>query len=234
MNIAILTAAGVGSRFGQEVPKQFLSIYDKPLIVYTLEKFQHHSEIDEIAVVCLEGWESMLKTYAKQFGISKLKWIFKGGETGMQSIQNAVLGLRNELEDDDIVLIQDGIRVNTSEKIISDCIRLTKEKGVAIAAIPIAEAPYYIDDDSVKELDRKKLLRTQTPHGIYYGKLFDLHQEAINKGIIDTVATCTLMTELGYPIYFYNGAETNLKITTSDDIEIFKALLSTTKVGWQK
>ena len=82
MNIAILTAAGVGSRLEQEVPKQFLSINDKPLLVYTMEKFQSHPEIDEIAVVCLQGWENMLRAYAKQFGISKLRWVFPGGETG--------------------------------------------------------------------------------------------------------------------------------------------------------
>ena len=233
-NIAILTAAGVGSRFGQDVPKQFLSINDKPLIVYTMEKFQQHPDIDEIAVVCLEGWEGMLKAYAKQFGISKLRWVFKGGETGMQSIQNAVFGLRGELNDDDIILVQDGIRVNTSERIITDCINLTKEKGVAIATIPLAEAPYYLENGEVKELDRDKLLRTQTPHGIRYKKLVEIHEEANQKGITNTVATCTLMTQLGYPIYFFDGAETNFKITTLDDIEIFKALLAAKKASWQK
>lgn len=234
MNIAILTAAGIGSRLGQDVPKQFLSINDKPLIVYTMEKFQQHPDIDEIAVVCLDGWEGMLRAYAKQFGISKLRWVFKGGETGMKSIQNAVFGLRKELSDDDIILVQDGIRVNTNERLISDCITLTKEKGVAIATIPLAEAPYYLDNGETKELDRNKLLRTQTPHGIVYKKLIEIHEEAVQRGITNTVATCTLMTELGYPIYFYDGAETNLKITTLDDIEIFKALLAVNKISWQR
>lgn len=234
MNIAILTAAGVGSRLGQDVPKQFLCINDKPLIVYTMEKFQQHPEIDKIAVVCLDGWEEMLRAYSGQFGISKLQWVFKGGETGMQSIQNAVFGLEKELHEDDIVLVQDGIRVNTSARIISDCIRSTKENGCAIAAIPIAEAPFYLDDGSVSELDRDKLLRTQTPHGISYGQLRSLHLEANEKGIKNSVATCTLLTELGYPVHFFDGAETNFKITTQDDIEIFKAILTSQKVSWQK
>lgn len=234
MNIAILTAAGVGSRLNQDVPKQFLCINDKPLIVYTMEQFQQHPEIDGIAVVCLDGWQEMLKAYAKQFGISKLRWIFKGGETGMLSIQNAVFGLENEIQKDDIVLVQDGIRVNTNERIISDCIRVTKEKGNAIAAIPIAEAPFYMENDSLTELDRNKLLRTQTPHGIPYGMLRSLHIKANEKGIKDTVATCTLLAELGYPVHFFDGAETNFKITTYDDIEIFKALLTAQKVSWRK
>jgi len=233
-NIAILTAAGFGSRFDQDVPKQFLSINDKPLIVYTMEKFQQHSEVDDIAVVCLEGWEDMLKAYAKQFGINKLKWVFKGGETGMESIQNAVFGLKGILSDDDIVLIQDGIRVNTSERIITDCINLAKEKGVAIASISLAEAPYYLENGDIKELERDKLLRTQTPHGIRFNKLVEIHEKAKEKGIKNSVATCTLMTQLGYPIYFFDGAETNFKITTIDDVEIFKALLDSKKTSWQK
>lgn len=234
MNVAILTAAGVGTRLGQEVPKQFLSIDDKPLIVYSLEKFQRHPDIDAIAVVCLKGWEGMLEAYARQFEITKLRWIFLGGATGMQSIQNAVFGLEKDLKPDDIVLVQDGIRVNTSQRIISDCIRMTKEKGVAIAAIPIAEAPFYVEGDQVTGLDRRKLLRSQTPHGITYGKLRDLHLQANEKGITDTVATCTLLLELGYPVYFYDGAETNFKITTLDDVEMFKALLNVEQNSWQK
>lgn len=234
MNVAILTAGGVGSRFGQEVPKQFLSINDKPLIVYTMEAFQRHPKIDEIAVVCLDGWEGMLRAYAKQFGITKLRWVFKGGSTGMQSIQNAVFGLREELQDEDIILVQDGIRVNTSERIITDCIELTRREGIAIATIPLAEAPYYIENGEERELDRSKLLRTQTPHGITYGKLVQIHEEANAKGITDTVATCTLMTQLGYKIHFYDGAEVNFKITTEDDIEMFKALLAAEKVSWQR
>ena len=113
-------------------------------------------------------------------------------------------------------------------------INLTKEKGVAIATIPLAEAHYYLENGETKELDRDKLLRTQTPHGIAYKKLVEIHEEANQKGITNTVATCTLMTQLGYPIYFFNGAETNFKITTLDDIEIFKALLVAKKASWQK
>ena len=118
MIVALLTAGGVGQRVGQSVPKQFLSVNDKPLIIYTMECFQHNADVDYIAVICLKGWKSMLSSYAKQYGISKLKWIFPGGETGMESIRNGVYGLRNELTDDDIVLIQDGIRVNTSAPIV--------------------------------------------------------------------------------------------------------------------
>jgi 2-C-methyl-D-erythritol 4-phosphate cytidylyltransferase len=235
MNIAFLTAAGTGTRVGQDIPKQFLSIYDKPLIIYTLEKFQKHPEIDYICVVCLEGWESILKAYSKQFNISKLEWVFKGGDTGMQSIQNAVFGLQPYLKFNDIVLVQDGIRANTNSIIISDCIALTREKGNAITAIPIVEAPFYSEDMviSTKAFDRDHMMRTQTPHGITYGKLLEIHNKANSKEIKNTVATCTLMVELGYPIYFCKGSETNFKITTMDDIEMFKALLHSEKLSWE-
>lgn len=235
MIVALLTAGGVGQRVGQSVPKQFLSVNDKPLIIYTMECFQHNADVDYIAVICLKGWESMLSSYAKQYGISKLKWIFPGGETGMESIRNGVYGLRTELTDDDIVLIQDGIRVNTSDEIISDCIRVTKEKGNAIPAIGVAEAPFFSEDhiSSTVAYDRSTLLRSQTPHGIFYGKLYGLHKEAERRNITDSVATCTLLVEMGERIYFSKGSNLNFKITNMDDVYLFKALLNARHLNWE-
>ena len=236
MVVALLTAAGVGRRIGQSVPKQFLCVNDKPLVIYTMECFQRHPEVDYIAVVCLAGWEAMLSTYANQYGISKLRWIFPGGDTGMESIRNGVYGLRKELVDDDIVLIQDGIRVNTSADIISDCIRVTKEKGNAIPAVPIAEAPFYSEDhiSSKVAYDRSTLLRSQTPHGIFYGKLCAIHKEAQLRNITNSVATCTLLVELGEQIYFSKGSNLNFKITNMDDILLFKALLDAKSLSWDR
>ena len=107
------------------------------------------------------------------------------------------------------------------------------EKNSFISQL-IANIKELMENGEIKELDRAKLLRTQTPHGIRYKKLVEIHEEANQKGITNTVATCTLMTQLGYPIYFFDGAETNFKITTLDDIEIFKALLAAKKASWQK
>ena len=208
MVVALLTAAGVGQRVGQNVPKQFLCVNDKPLLIYTMECFQKNPEIDYIAVICLDGWEVMLKAYAQQYGITKLNWIFPGGKTGMESIRNGVYGLREYLSDDDIILVQDGIRVNTSDDIIFDCIRVTREKGNAIPAVPIAEAPFFSEDhiSSKKAYERSTLLRSQTPHGIFYGKLFKIHKEAEKRNITNSIATCTLLVELGEEIYFSKGS----------------------------
>ena len=119
MNIALLIAGGKGVRMNQDIPKQFLNINDKPVIIYTLEAFQKHPEIDEIAVVCLEGWQEILWAYARQFNISKLKWVVDGGLCGQESIRNGVYELEKHYEDDDIVLIHDGIRPNVSQEIFS-------------------------------------------------------------------------------------------------------------------
>ena len=108
MNIALLTAAGSGTRMGQDIPKQFMNIDDCPVIIYTMLPFQKHAEVDAIAVVCLKGWEMMLKAYANQFGITKLKYIFPGGDSNQDSIHNGIVGLKEQgLTDEDIVIIQE-------------------------------------------------------------------------------------------------------------------------------
>ena len=139
-NIALLTAAGSGTRMGQDIPKQFLNVNDRPVIVYTLQAFQQHPDIDEIAVVCIDGWQQVLWAYAKQFNITKLKLVVEGGENGQASIRNGVMELVKQYSDDDIVLVHDAIRPNVSQEIISGCIATCRLKGSAIAVIACAEA----------------------------------------------------------------------------------------------
>ena len=145
-NIALLIAGGSGNRMGQSIPKQFLTVNERPVIVYTLEAFQKHPEIDEIAVVCIEGWQAVLQAYANQFNITKLKYIVPGGKNGQDSIRNGVYELEKHHNADDIVLIHDAIRPMVSADIISDCIRVTREKGNAITVIPCAEAMMQTED----------------------------------------------------------------------------------------
>ncbi|APA52077.1 2-C-methyl-D-erythritol 4-phosphate cytidylyltransferase [Campylobacter coli] len=228
MNIALIIAGGIGARMNQSIPKQFMSINDKPIIIYTLEKFEKHPAIDEIVVVSLNGWENLLLSYAKQFKITKLRYITKGGASGQESIKNGILKLKEFYSDDDIVLIHDAIRPNVSEEIISDAIRVINEKGSAVSVIPCNEAMLVSNDDGINSrqtYDRQKLKRTQTPQGATLKALKDLHDKAEKMGIKDSVATCTLMIETGGEIYFSIGSEKNIKITTMDDIDIFKALL---------
>lgn len=236
MNIALIIAGGSGERMHQDIPKQFLSINDRPVIVYTLEAFEHHPEIDEIAVVCIEGWEQVLMAYARQFGITKLKSVIPGGDCGQASIRNGVYALEKSHSKDDIILIHDAIRPLVSAEIISDCIRVTSMYGNAIAVIPCAEAMLTTDDEKVStgSYPRDGLKRTQTPQGFRLGDICDLHRRALDKGITGSIASCTLMIEMGQQVHFSIGSEKNVKLTTLEDIDIFKALLSAKRSEWLK
>lgn len=236
MNIALIIAGGSGQRMHQDIPKQFLNVFDKPVIIYTLEAFQQHPNIDAIAVVCISGWENVLSAYAKQFGIDKLKHIIPGGENGQGSIRNGVYELEKHYSDDDIVLIHDAIRPLVSQEIISDCIITTQRYGSAIVAIPCAEAMLETSNQvsSSSSYPRDQLKRTQTPQAFPIGKICDIHRKALERGITNSVASCTLMIEMGETIYFSAGSEKNIKLTTVDDIDIFKALLKAKRSDWIK
>lgn len=229
MNIVLLTAGGTGTRMQNCVPKQFINVEDKPLIVYTMEKFQAHPSIDYIAVVCLDGWLEILKAYAKQYGITKLKWVVVGGKTGQESIHNGLTAVAKDCNEDDFILIHDGNRALVSHDIISDSISVCKKSGSAVAAIPCVEAVFELSEEggaeSNKSISRDLLVRTQTPHTYPIKKLLWAHEEAKIRGIDNTAASCVLMNELGETVYFSIGSEKNLKITTNEDLQIFRALL---------
>lgn len=236
MNVALLTAAGSSTRMGQDIPKQFLTVNEKPVIVYTMEAFQYHPEIDEIIVVCLKGWENILQAYANQFNITKLVRIVQGGDSGQESIHNGIRSLERDHDKNDLILIHDGNRPFLPSKMISDCISTAIKHGCAVATIPCQEAMVLTDDGivSTKNIDRTYLKRTQTPHGFTLEKMCELHERAKKEGIENTTATCTLMMELGDPVYFYEGSEKNIKLTTLDDMDIFKALLMAKRAEWLK
>ena len=227
MNIALIIAGGRGMRMGQEIPKQFLTIHDKPVIAYTMEAFQKHPDIDVIAVVCVDGWESILSAYARQYGITKLKHIIPGGENGQSSIRNGVFELEKHYSPTDLVLIHDAIRPMVSQDIISGCIATTREHGSAIVTIPCQEAMLETTDQisTHSTYPRDNLKRTQTPQGFPLGVICNAHRRSLAQGITNSVASCTLMVELGETVYFCAGSEKNIKLTTPDDLEIFKALL---------
>lgn len=235
-NVALIIAGGSGARMHQDIPKQFLSVNERPVIVYTMEAFQKHADIDTIAVVCISGWEQVLWAYAKQFNITKLKYVVPGGENGQSSIRNGLFELEKHFKEDDIVLIHDSIRPMVSADIISDCIVKTRQYGCAIATIPCAEAMLQTEDGiiSTGSYPRDNLKRTQTPQGFYLGEICQLHRKALEKGITNSVASCTLMIEMGKQVYFSMGSEKNIKLTTVDDIDIFKALLLAKRADWLK
>ena len=237
MNIAILTAGGIGSRTHQDLPKQFITVDNKPIIIYTIETFQQHPNIDEIYVACLEGWNLVLEAYAKQFNITKLKKIVIGGTTGQGSIYNALKAIREDhTEDDIVVLIHDGNRPMVSQDIITDNIVKQSIYGSAVTVIPTAEVVFVSKDgeSSNEALNREELWRTQTPHAYRFDELWNVHCQALKDGVTNTAASCSLMQKYGYTTYFSKGSEKNIKITTVEDIEIFKALLNARNDAWIK
>ena len=229
MNTALILAGGTGQRMRQEIPKQFINVNDKPLIIYTLEAFQKHPQVDNILVVCLDGWHDILKSYAKQNKITKMQWVINGGNTGQESIRNGVYYLENICSSDDIVIIHDGIRPLVDETILSDVIVKCELYGNAVTSLPYNEQIFIKADEFTTRnyIPRDTLRRVSTPQAYKYGKLLWAYHEALETqiGILGASYTNTMMTDLGETLYFAAGSDKNIKITTPEDLELFKALL---------
>lgn len=233
--VALLLAGGTGARMRQDIPKQFLTVNDRPIIIYTLEIFQSHPEVDDIAVVCLEGWENVLQAYAKQFNITKLKYIVKGGDDAHASAWNGLKELEKHYQPDDLVLVHDANRPLVSAEIISMCIVTTKKyRGCATPVVPCLDSMMEIatetEDDvtSTSHYPRNKIRRGQTPNGFLLGKICETYRRAAAAGKTDSRGPSILTMDMGEPIHLFPGSEKNFKITTIEDIEIFKALLNVT------
>ena len=235
-NLALILSGGSGARMNQDIPKQFLTINERPVIIYTLEAFQRHPEIDAIAVVCLEGWEKFLWAYAKQFNITKLKHVVTGGENRQASSRIGLYELEKHFNPEDIVLIHDGNRPLVSAEIISNCILNTRNYGSAIGVLSCTGSVMITEDgfNSKAQYPRDKIKVGQTPNGFILGKICDIHRRALEAGITNSIGSHTLMVELGETVRLYYGSEKNIKLTTVEDIEIFKSLLEAQKPKWLK
>ena len=240
-NIAIIIAGGSGHRMGQDIPKQFINVNDKPILIYTLEGFQKHPMVDAIEVVCIEGWENVVWAYAKQFGIDKLKWIVKGGETGQESIRNGVYNLEGKCEKDDIVIIHDGIRPLIEPSVLTDVMNKAAEYGNAVTSMPYNEQIFVVSKDdettTTQFIPRETLRRVSTPQAYQFELLDSKYHEAFEKeiGIYGSAYTNTMMVDLGVRLHFAAGSDKNIKLTTKDDLEMFKAYLKRDKdAGWLK
>ena len=240
MNIAIIIAGGSGHRMGQDIPKQFINVYDKPVIIYTLEGFQRHPQIDAIEVVCIDGWHEVLWAYAHQFNISKLKWIVSGGNTGQESIRNGVFNLEGKANPNDVIIIHDGIRPLVDESVLTDVILKAQKYGNAVTSLPYNEQIFVVnpdDETTTKQyIPRETLRRVSTPQAYRFDKLDWGYHEAFEKeiGIYGSAYTNTMMVELGETLHFAAGSDKNLKLTTKDDLEMFKGYIKKDKDNWLK
>lgn len=240
MNIAIIIAGGVGSRMGQDLPKQFINVYDKPVLIYTLESFQKHPQVDAIELVCINGWHDIVWAYAKQFNIDKLKWIVSGGTTCQESIRNGVYGLEGKANPDDNIIIHDGIRPLVESFVLSDVISKCSKYGNAVTSMPYNEQIFVVskEDESTTTqfVPRETLRRVSTPQAYRFDLLDAKYHEAYEKeiGIYGSHYTNTMMVELGVTLHFAAGSDKNIKLTTKDDLEMFKAYLKADKDTWLK
>lgn len=238
MNIALIIAGGVGSRMNQDIPKQFLNVFDKPVIIYTLEGFQRHPEIDAIEAVCLDGWSEVLWAYARQFNIDKLKWITPSGDSAQESIRNGVFALKGVCSGDDIVVVHDGIRPMVEDFVLSDVLIKCREYGNAVTSMPYNEQIFVAGDGetTMQYIPRDTLRRVSTPQAYRYEKLLWAYEKAFSEGIGIQASTYanTLMVDLGESLHFAAGSDKNIKLTTKDDLELFKCYIKMERDSWLK
>jgi len=229
MITAIIIAGGSGHRMGRDIPKQFIKVNDKPVLLYTLIGFQEHPIIDAIEVVCIDGWQNEVWEYASKNNISKLKWVVDGGETVQESIRNGVRFLEGIADEQDIIVIHDGIRPLVDKSVLTDVIETAKKYGNAVSSMPYNEQIFVTEDDvsTTQFIPRETLRRVATPQAYRFDLLDSKYHEAFEKkvGIYGSHYTNTMMVELGVRLYFAKGSDKNIKLTTEDDLALFKAYL---------
>ena len=230
MNYAVIIAGGSGYRMGQDIPKQFINVKNKPILHYTLEAFQRHQLIDEIIVVCIDGWQEVVWAYAKQFSISKLKDVISGGNSAQESIRNGIYSLENRAKADDIIIVHDGIRPIVDSQVLESVIDVATKKGNAVTSTPFKEQMFKVGEDAestTNYIPRETLRCVATPQAYRFDLIDTKYHEAFEKqiGIFGSSYTNTMMIELGVTLYFAKGSEWNIKLTNKDDLDLFKAYL---------
>lgn len=225
MNYVIIIAGGVGSRLGAKVPKQFVEVLGKPIIAYTMEHFQNHPEIDGIELVCVDGFQEHLQNIAEKYGITKIIKIVKGGSEYERSIINGVTALEGIAKPDDVVMIHWSASPFINEDMITDNIRVCKEKGNAITASYSYLLYGSNDGDCSKTaINRESFMTLSAPQSFRYEAIVNLYKQVEERNLFETVEehhTTVFMSELGIPLYFSKGSHTNIKITTKEDIDLF-------------
>lgn len=229
MVYVVILAGGVGNRVGAGIPKQFVEICGKPIIAYTMERFQNHPQVDAIELVCVDGFQPQLQQIVDKNGISKVIKIVKGGSEYERSIMNGIAGLEGIAKPEDVVMIHWAASPFVTEEIISDNIRVCKEKGNAITA-SYSYLLYGSNDGDCarKAINRESFMTLAAPQSFLYKDIVDLYRQVEEKNMFETTEehhTTVFMAELGIPLYFSKGSHTNIKITTKEDLDLFRGYL---------
>lgn len=226
MITVMILAGGVGSRVGAGRPKQFVEILEKPILAYTIEIFQNNPQIDAIEVVCHKSWKEYLLDMLQKYNLNKVKWIADGGETFQDSVINGINNLKNKIFLDDYVMIQYGAAPFTSDRIVNDVIRVMKEKDSAVTATPCYQLLGSNDEGKTSKtwVNRDDYIQIACPYGFKFSYLLDVYSRAENQHLIEKIEphTTSLMYALGDTLYQAYGDQTNIKITTKEDIDLFE------------
>jgi len=232
MNIAVILAGGSGTRMGSDVPKQFIDIYGKPLIVHTIEAFDINPRIDYIAVLCKEDWKEDLMIWIRKYGLSKVKWIIDGGDTRQESVYNGINHLKDFCKDEDILVIHDAARPLISQRIIDENIDFTIKHKAVDTVIPSTDTIIKsLDGEVIESVPvRKELYLGQTPQSFSYGLIKAAHEEALKQNILNATDDCQLVLKLGTDVHLVAGDKLNFKVTTFEDLLLLKSIIKLGKL----
>lgn len=229
MNVAIVLAAGTGTRVGAAIPKQFINVLGKPVLAYTLDNFQKDPEIDAIEIVCHKDWIEEIRNVCDNYGISKLKWLTQGGSSFQESTLNGVINLKGKLEASDIVVISFGVSPFCTPDIINDSIRVAKMHGNGISAEDSPLCTCIKDDEysTTQNLIRETIKGFSNPWSFRFGELVQAYAEVQRRGILNKLEphTTSVYLALGKRLWFSKSSGHNFKITLKEDLERFEGLL---------
>lgn len=228
MNTALIFAGGTGQRMNSRTrPKQFLELHGKPIIIYTLEHFDAHPDIDSIVVVCLEDWIPYLNDLLTKFNIDKVISVVPGGASGQDSIYRGLCSIAEKCPEDTVVLIHDGVRPLINGKLISDNIDSVLANGSAITVSKAIETIILTANNSISNeiLDRERCEVAKAPQSFYLRDILAAHRKAIERGETDMIDSATLMQWFEKPLHTVAFDSINIKITTPIDFYIFRAIL---------
>lgn len=230
MNYALVFAGGVGKRMKVEsIPKQFMEIQGKPILIHTVEHFEKHEQIDAICVVCVADWIAYTQQLLAKYHIQKVRWLVGGGTSALESQYNGLKAIyaSGECQQDDCVLIHDGVRPIINEKLISDCIAAVEQYGAAVTVAPAIETIIQTDGTSSvnRTIARSECMLARAPQAFRIGKILEIHNRAILRGEHDFIDSVSMMLHYGEEIKTVLGPAENIKVTTPADYYTCRALL---------
>lgn len=237
MNIAVIFAAGTGERMKNDIPKQFIEINGKPILIYTLQIYQKNAQIDMIYLAVPNGYLNQTEEWINQYQLTKVQRTIIGGNSAQETIYKLLVKIREDVDDNPIVIIHDGVRPIVTQNTINENINCVKEKGNAVSVTPCYETIVVNDCDRgiIDVPYRKRTFAAQAPQGFYLDDVLDVHKSIMKRknGYEDMVDTCTMYYELGKKIALVEGNRGNIKITTPEDIYMFKSLLENMPEIWE-